>query len=53
MKMDRLRYQIEFSKSGFIIFFIAQDAIESKTYDAGQQLKGQFVTESGLDVEKS
>ncbi len=36
----------------FYNLFIAQDAIDSKTYDAGQQLKGQFVTESGLDVEK-
>ena len=36
----------------FYNLFIEQDAIESKTYDAGQQLKGQFVTESGLDVEK-
>ncbi|MDI9243211.1 AAA-like domain-containing protein [Fusibacillus kribbianus] len=36
----------------FYNLFIAQDAIDSKTYDVGQQLKGQFVTESGLDVEK-
>ena len=36
----------------FYNFFIAQEAIDSKTYDAGQQLKGQFVTENGLDVEK-
>ena len=36
----------------FYNLFIAQDAIDSKTYDAGQQLKGQFITESGLDVEK-
>ena len=36
----------------FYNLFIAQDAIDSKTYDAGQQLKGQFVTESGLDVER-
>lgn len=32
--------------------FIAQDAIDSKTYDAGQQLREQFVIESELDVEK-
>ena len=36
----------------FYNLFIAQEAIDSKTYDAGQQLKGQFVTENGLDVEK-
>lgn len=36
----------------FYNLFIAQDAINSKTYDAGQKLKEQFVTESGLDVEK-
>lgn len=36
----------------FYNLFIAQDAIDSKTYDAGQQLKGQFITENGLDVEK-
>ncbi len=36
----------------FYNLFIAQDAIDSKTYDAGQQLKGQFVTENGLDMEK-
>ena len=36
----------------FYNLFIAQDAIDSKTYDAGQKLKGQFVTENGLDIEK-
>ena len=36
----------------FYNLFIAQDAIDSKTYDAGQQLKSQFVTENGLDIEK-
>lgn len=36
----------------FYNLFIAQDAIDSKTYDAGQQLKEQFVTEHGLDVER-
>lgn len=36
----------------FYNLFIAQDAIDSKTYDAGQRLKGQFVTENGLDIEK-
>lgn len=36
----------------FYNLFIAQDAIDSKTYDAGQQMKGKFVTENGLDVEK-
>ena len=36
----------------FYNLFIAQEAIDSKTYDAGQQLKGQFVTENGLDIEK-
>lgn len=36
----------------FYNLFIAQDAIDSKTYDAGQRLKGQLVAESGLDVEK-
>ena len=32
--------------------FIAQEAIDSKTYDVGQQLKSQFVTKNGLDIEK-
>ena len=36
----------------FYNLFIAQDAIDSRTYDAGQLLKGQFVTENGLDMEK-
>ena len=36
----------------FYNLFIAQDAIDSKTYDAGQKLKGQFITEKGLDIEK-
>lgn len=36
----------------FYNLFIAQDAIDSKTYDAGQQMKGQFITENGLDVER-
>lgn len=36
----------------FYNLFIAQEAIDSKTYDAGQQMKGQFVTEKGLDIEK-
>lgn len=36
----------------FYNLFIAQDAIDSKTYDAGQKLKEQFVTENGLDIEK-
>lgn len=36
----------------FYNLFIAQDAIDSKTYDAGQQSKEQFVTEYGLDVER-
>ena len=36
----------------FYNLFIAQDAIDSKTYDAGQKVKGQFVTENGLDIEK-
>lgn len=35
----------------FYNLFIAQDAIDSKTYDAGQQMKSQFVSENGLDVE--
>ena len=36
----------------FYNLFIAQDAIDSKTYDAGQQLKEQFITENGLNIEK-
>lgn len=36
----------------FYNLFIAQDAIDSKTYDAGQQSKGQFITGNGLDIEK-
>lgn len=36
----------------FYNLFIAQDEIDSKTYDAGQRLKGQFVTDNGLDIEK-
>ena len=36
----------------FYNLFIAQEAIESKTYDAGWQLTSQFVTENGLDIEK-
>lgn len=43
--------QVEISNRIFEIWFynlfIAQDAIDSKTYDAGQQMKGQFVSESG------
>ena len=35
----------------FYNLFIAQDAIDSRTYDAGQQLKNQFITDHGLDVE--
>lgn len=36
----------------FYNLFIAQDAIDSKTYDAGQQLREQFITNGGLDIEK-
>ena len=43
--------QVEISNRIFEIWFynlfIAQDAIDSKTYDAGWQMKGQFVSESG------
>lgn len=35
----------------FYNLFIAQDAIDSKTYDAGQRSKEQFVTEAGLNIE--
>lgn len=36
----------------FCNLFIAQDAIDSKTYETGQQLKGQFVTDNGLDIDR-
>ena len=36
----------------FYNLFIAEEAIESKTYDAGQKGKNQFVKENGLDVEQ-
>lgn len=36
----------------FYNLFIAQDAIDNRTYDAGQQLKSQFVDKDGLHVEK-
>lgn len=35
----------------FYNLFIAEEAIDSKTYDAGQRNKNQFIREDGLDVE--
>lgn len=35
----------------FYNLFIAEEAIESKTYDAGQKGKNQFIREGGLDIE--
>ncbi len=35
----------------FYNLFIAEEAIGSKTYDAGQQSKNQFIRKNGLDME--
>ena len=36
----------------FYNLFIAQDAIDSRTYEVGQRFKGQFITENGLDMKR-
>ena len=36
----------------FYNLFIAQDAIDSRTYEVGQLFKGQFITENGLDMKR-